>query len=144
MSERERLYYAENVVGYVYLASQQSNLKPGFMLKSTTNPKEMDRIFARLNQQERDHNEKMLEQLYSRGRQAYENKRDYLRGRLASSGCSPAEKTMIREALRLMDERDRKMQQNTVYGVSGVQEAPEPLPARNTVVMIEDRKVRPN
>ena len=136
MSERERLFYAENAVGRVYLSSPMSPLSPGYALRSTTSPKEMDRIFKRINQQERDHNEKFVERLHGQGREFYDRKRAWLRQRFRSSGVSEAEKTMIDEALKLMDEKDSKMQQNNVYGVSAMQSAPEPLPPRNQKVTI--------
>lgn len=138
---KEKVWWAENASGYIYFASPMSDLKPGFILKSTTNPKDMDRLFKKMNDQEREHNEKFIEKLYANGREQYEAKKAELRRRIGSAATSNAERTIIREALKLMDAREAKAQENTVYGVSAMQEAPEPLPARNELVMIEDYKV---
>ena len=48
--------------------------------------------------------------------------------------CKEWEKAFIREALRRMDERDHKMQQNTVYGVSSMQETEAPIEGARTKV----------
>lgn len=132
---KETLWYAENAFGYVYFASQMSDLKPGFALRSTSSPKEMDRIFARMHQQERDHNEKFLERLYNRDRQKYTLLREGLKARLGSAEVAEAEKGIIREALKLMDAKDSASQENHAYGVSAMQEAPAPLPAPRTRIM---------
>lgn len=134
---KEKLWYAENpVTKHVYLTSPMSKLQLGFVLKSTTNPKEMDRIFTRLHEQEREHNEKFIEALYNRGREKYESLRSNLRQRFQSAGVSDAEKNIIRAALKLMDEKDARSQENNVYGISGMQEAPEPLPGPSKKVLI--------
>lgn len=120
---KERLWWAENpVTKRVFFTSPISPLPAGYNRHSTTNPKEMDRIFNRMHEQERDQNEKMVEQIYNRGREHYDRLRSALRTRLNSAGVAEAEKNIIRASLRLMDERDSKMQQNTVYGVSAMQE----------------------
>jgi hypothetical protein len=87
-----------------------------------------------MHEQEREQNEKFLEQLYSRSREKYEALRSALRDRLSSSGVSDAEKNIIRAAFRLMDERDHKMQQNTAYGVSAMQEKEAPIEGPRTRV----------
>jgi hypothetical protein len=136
MSERERLFYAENAAGRIYFTSPMSPLSPGYALRSTTNPREMDRIFNRMHAQEREQNEKFLEGLYNRGRERYDQVRRALINRLGLGSVSDAEKNIIRASLKLMDEKDSKMQENNVYGISGMQEAPEPLPPRNQKVSI--------
>ena len=136
MSERERLYYAENAAGRVYFTSPASPLQPGYMLKSTTNPREMDRLFTKMHEQEREQNEKLIEEIYTRGREYYDRLRSGLIQRLASSETSNAERNIVRAALKLMDERDSKMQRNGVYGVSAMQQAPEPLPPTNQKITV--------
>lgn len=133
---REKVWYAENpATQRIYFTSPMSDLQPGYVLKSTTNPKEMDRLFNLMHEQEREHNEKLIEQLYSRGREYYEKRRSALLSRLRTAGVTEVEKGIIRKALQLMDEKDAKMQQNTVYGVSAMQEAPAPLPPRRKRIM---------
>ena len=118
---KERLFWAENAVGRVFFTSPMSPLPAGFARYSTTNPREMDRLFTRMHEQEREHNEKIIEGLMASGREKYDRLRSALRTRLNSAGVSDAEKNIIRAALKLMDEKEAKMQQNTVYGVSALQ-----------------------
>lgn len=96
----------------------------------------MDKVFNRMHEQEREQNEKFIEKLYNQGRERYERLRSSLRARLQSAGVSDAEKGIIRASMKLMDEKDAKMQQNNVYGISSMQEAPEPLPGPSTKVAI--------
>ena len=134
---KEKLYYAKNpLTGHVYLTSPMSPLQAGFLLMSTTNPREMDRIFNKLHEQEREQNEKFVEKLYNQNRQVYATLRDKIRARLNSAGVSDAEKNIIRASLRLMDEKDSEMQKNNVYGVSGMQESAAPLPGPTTKVTV--------
>lgn len=133
---KEKLWWAEDpVTKRLFFTSPMSPLPVGYVRRSTTNPREMDRIFNRMHEQEREQNERMIEKLLTRGREHYERMRSALRARLNSAGVSEAEKNIIRAALKLMDEKDSKMQQNTVYGVSAMQEAPAPLPPRNKVIV---------
>lgn len=134
---KEKLWYAENpVTKRVFFSSPMSRMPPGYILKSTTSPREMDKLFTRMHEQEREHNEKLIEGIYNQGREHYEAKRNALKQRLQSAGVSDAEKNIIRAALKLMDEKDFKMQQNNVYGISAMQEAPEPLPGPSTKVRV--------
>ena len=134
MNGRECLWYAENAVGRIYFTSPMSTLQPGYVLRHTTSPREMDRLFNKMHEQEREQNERMVEKIYSRGREYYEKMRSALMTRLTSAGVSEAEKNIIRASLKLMNERDHKMQQNTVYGVSSMQESSEPLAGPRTKV----------
>lgn len=133
---KEKLWWAEDPVsGRVFFTSPMSPLPVGYVRRSTTNPREMDRIFNRMHEQERRQNERLIERLLTRGREHYERMRSALRARFNSAGVSEAEKNIIRAALRLMDEKDSQMQKNTVYGVSAMQESPAPLPGPTTKVM---------
>jgi len=134
---KEKLWYGENpLTGRVYLSSPLSPLQPGYILQSTTNPKEMDRVFNRLHAQEREQNETFLEKLYNANREKYDGLRSRLRDRLVTAGVSDAEKNVIRASLQLMDEKDSKMQRNSIVGVSAMQESAAPLPAPTKKVMI--------
>lgn len=135
---KERLWYAENpVTKRVFFTSPMSPLPSGYVRKCTTEPREMDRVFNRMHEQEREHNEKMIEQIYNRGREYYERARSELKRRLSSASTSEAEKNIIRASLKLMDERDSKMQENHVYGVSSMQETEAPLEGARTKVVIQ-------
>lgn len=120
---RERLWWDENPsTGHVVLTSPMSRPRPGYNRHQTTNPKQMDRLFNKMHEQEREHNEQFIEKLWSRGREHYEALRSNMRTRLALGSTSEAEKNIIRAAMRLMDEKDARMRQNTVQGVSALQE----------------------
>jgi hypothetical protein len=125
---KEVLYWAENpITKRIFFTSPMSPLPPGYTRKSTTSPREMDRLFNRMHEQEREANEKLVEKIYNRGREHYDRLRSALRSRLQSGSTSDAEKNIIRASLKLMDEKDSKIQQNTVYGVSAMQETEAPL-----------------
>jgi hypothetical protein len=119
---KERLVYAENAVGRVYLTSPMSPLQPGYMLKSTTSGREMDRIYDKLNAQEREHNEQLVESLYLRGRERYEILRGTLRHKMGLASTSAAEKNLIREALKLMDAKDDALLKQTATGAAAIQQ----------------------
>ena len=132
---KEVLWYDENpFTKRVVLTSPMSPRRHGFNRHKTTQPKEMDRVFSRLHEQEREANDQLIEKLYNRGRAHYEAIRSRLTQRLLSVDCKEWEKAFIRESLRLMDERDHKMQKNTVFGVSGMQESEAPLEGARTKV----------
>ena len=52
-----------------------------------------------------------------------------------SAGVSDGEKNIIRASLALMEERDHRMQQNNVFGVSGLQEKEAPLEGKRMRIM---------
>src|ERR1700743_2959445 len=123
---KEVLWFAENpITKRIFFTSPMSPLPYGYVRKSTTSPKEMDRVFQRMHEQEREHNERLIENLYLRGKENYDRLRSALRDRLQSAGVSEAEKGIIRESLKLMDEKESKAQKNTVYGISALQEMDE-------------------
>lgn len=135
MNGKECLWYAENAVGRIFFTSPMSPLPAGYALRHTTNPREMDRLFDKMHAQEREQNERMIERLYRQGRTYYESVRAKLRQRMQESDVSNAEKNIILASLKLMDENDFKMQQNTVYGVSDMQEHEENPGPKTTKVM---------
>lgn len=133
---KEKLWYAEDPISKrIFFTSPMSPLPVGFVRRSTTNPREMDRLFNRMHEQEREHNEKLVESIYNRGREHFERLRDVLKARLQSAGVSDAEKNIIRASLCLMDERDHRMQKNGAYGVSAMQESAAPLEGTRTRIM---------
>ncbi|HWF62930.1 MAG TPA: hypothetical protein VN666_21840 [Nitrospira sp.] len=133
---KEVLWYAEHYqTKRIFFTSPLSPVPHGYVRHCTKNPKEMDRLFNRMHEQERAKNEQVIEGILTRGREHYDRLRSALRTRLQSAGVSDAEKNIIRASLKLMDERDSKMQQNTVYGVSAMQESEAPLEPTRTRIM---------
>lgn len=134
---KEVVVYAEHYeTKRVYLCDYNSELKLGYNLHTTSTPSEIDRIFARISDQEHEQNEKFVERLWLRGRENYDRMRNALKSRLTSSECSNGEKALIREGLKLLDAKDSKMQENHVYGVGAMQESEAPLPPSNPRIMV--------
>ena len=125
---KEKVWYDENpMTRHVVLTSPMTPSRVGYNRHSTTNPKEMDRVFKRLHEQEHEANEKLIEKLWGRGKAHYDAIRSRLTQRLLAADCKEWEKAFIRESLRLMNERDHKSQKNSVYGVSAMEESVAPL-----------------
>ena len=133
---KELLWWAENASGRIFFTSPMSPLPAGYVRKSTTSPKEMDRLFNKMHEQEREQNERMIEKIYNQGRWYYDKCRSELKRRLTLQGTSNAERNIIRAALKLMDEKDSKMQENHIYGVSAMQESEKPIEAPRKKVTV--------
>ena len=132
---KEVLHYDKNpATGHVVMTSPMTPHRIGYNRHKTNQPKEMDRVFRKLHEQEREANEKLIEKIWARGRAHYEALRGRLMQRLTASGVKEWEKAFIREALQRMADRDHANQENTRYGVSAMEDAPAPLPASRTKV----------
>ena len=132
---KEVLWYDENpATGHVVMTSPMTPSRIGYNRHKTNQPKEMDRVFRKLHEQEREANEKLIEKIWARGREHYEALRGRLMQRLAAAGVKEWEKAFIREALQRMADRDHANQENTRYGVSAMEDAPAPLPPSRTKV----------
>lgn len=132
---KEVLWYDENpVTKHVVLTSPMAPFRVGYNRHKTNQPKEMDRVWARVHIQEREANEKLIEKIWSRGQAGYEQLRSRLHQRLLSADCKEWEKTFIREALARMNDRDHEAQKNHRFGVSSMQETPAPLEGVRTRV----------
>lgn len=136
MNGLEKLVYAKNTHGYVYLTSLGSPLKPGFIRYATTVPAEMDKVFATLAQQTRAENENLTYQLYMRRKASIDKWRSDIRARMISSDCSAAERDILVAALAACDHREEKLNRNSVHGVSAMQttEANPKAPGENRVI----------
>ena len=130
---KEVLWYLENpVTRVVQITAPMAPIPHGFVRHKTNVPREMDRVFRKLHEQERDRNAQLVEKLWSRGRAHYEALRGRLNQRLLGSDAKEWEKAFIRESLRLMEERDHDAQKNNVYGVSAMELGDAPLPGGRT------------
>lgn len=132
---KEVLWYDQNpATGHVVMTSPMTPHRIGYNRHKTNQPKEMDRVFRKLHEQEREANEKLIEKIWARGREHYEALRCRLMQRLTATGVKEWEKAFIREALQRMADRDHANQENTRYGVSAMEDAPAPLPPSRTKV----------
>jgi hypothetical protein len=132
---KEILWYDENpVTKHVVMTSPMTPSRIGYNRHKTNQPKEMDRVYRKIHEQEREANEKLIEKIWARGRGHYEALRSRLHQRLLASDCKEWEKAFIREALQRMADRDAENQKNTRYGVSAMEDALAPLPGARTKV----------
>ena len=132
---KEVLYFDENpITKQVVITSPISPYRHGFNRHKTNQPKEMDRVFRKMHEQERQKNEQLIEKIWNRGRAYYDALRSRLNQRMLSCETSEWEKSFIRESLRLMNERDHEAQQNTKYGVSALETTEAPLEGGRTKV----------
>ena len=133
---KEVLWYDQNpATGHVVMTSPMTPHRIGYNRHKTNQPKEMDRVYRKIHEQEREKNEKLIEKIWARGRSHYEALRSKLNQRMLSADCKEWEKSFIREALQRMADRDHANQQNTRYGVSAMEESIAPLPGPRTKVM---------
>ncbi|HEY3620759.1 MAG TPA: hypothetical protein VGK96_28480 [Candidatus Sulfotelmatobacter sp.] len=132
MNGFERLWYCENEDGRVFLTSPQSPVPAGYQRFETTSPSVMDGIFKKLNAQTRAEHGQMLYSDYLRRRDRIEQWRRDIQARMASSDCSNAERELLQVALKACDNREAKLNRNSVYGVSAMQESAAPLPPSTT------------
>lgn len=137
MNGKEVLIWAENSSGYVYLTTYDSPLKPGFQRFSTTTPSEMDRIFAKLDKQEKATYARMTEAMYVARKEWIDQNRSNLRTRIAQSN-NPQERDFLVAWLKAFDNKMDKLMRNTVYGVSAMQKEAAPIPAENNFQTVED------
>lgn len=127
MNGNEKLWWAEDATGYCYLTMPESPCKPGFKKFSTTTPSEMDRIFAKLDRQEKARHAQMTEQMFNRSKAFIDENMSNLRARLENSN-SELEKDVIRAWMQAFNNKMDKLMKNTVYGVSAMQTTPAPIP----------------
>ena len=143
MNGKERLIWAQDASGYVYLTTFESPLKPGFERFSTTIPSEMDRIFAKLDKQEKERFAKMTEQMYNRNKDFIEQNLSNIRLRIAQSN-NDMEKDILRAWLQAFQNKMDKLQRFTVYGVSAMQKESAPIPTEKKFITAEDiRNAKP-
>ena len=133
---KEVLHYDQNpATGHVVMTSPMTPHRIGYNRHKTNQPKEMDRVYRKIHEQEREKNEKLIEKIWARGRSHYEALRSKLNQRMLSADCKEWEKSFIREALQRMADRDQANQENTRYGACAIEESIAPLPGPRTKVM---------
>lgn len=132
---KEVIFYDENPqTKHVILTSPMTPQRVGYVRHKTNQPKEMDRVFRKLCEQEREANEKLIEKIWSRGRAQYEALRERLMQRLVSADTKDWEKAFIREALQRMADRDHENQKNTRFGVSAMELGDAPIQGQRKTV----------
>lgn len=132
---REVVWYDENPqTHHIIMTSPMTPRRLGYVRHKTNQPKEMDRVFRKISEQEREKNEELIERLWNRGRAQYEALRERLTQRLTSADTKAWEKAFIREALQRMADRDHENQKNTRFGVSAMELGDAPIQGGRTKV----------
>lgn len=132
---KEVLWYLENLqTRVVQITAPMAPIPHGFVRHKTNQPREMDRVFRKMHEQEREKNQAVIDKMWSRGRAHYEALRGRLNQRLFSADTKEWEKAFIRESLRLMNERDDEARKNHVYGVSEMELGDAPIQGPRTRV----------
>lgn len=137
MNGKEKLWWAQNAQGYVYLTQPESPLRPGFQKFSTTTPSEMDRIYAKLDTQEKAHYAQMTRRMYEQRKDFIETNLSNLRTRLANSS-NEGEKDVIRIWLKAFQNRMDMLLNQTVHGVAEIQKHAAAIPVERPLVTVED------
>ena len=140
MNGNERLWWAEDVTGYTYLTHPDAPPRKGFQRFSTTTPSEMDRIFAKIDLQEKQRYAAMTEAIFLKQTNWIEANRRSIRQMLSESR-NPQEKDFLRAWLKAFDNKMDKLLKNTVYGVSAMQTEAAPIPVKNKTFTAEELKV---
>ena len=130
----DSVFYAENAAGHVHIATPQSVLAPGFVLKCADTVPEVERFWKRMDQQERDRAERMNEALFRQREGRLKDMRANLNSRLLMLDCSVAERDFIKASLAILDRKERILQTFSVYGVAFMQEHEAPLAPSNQKV----------
>lgn len=138
MNGKERLFWAENAQGYVYLTSLEAPVRPGFVKHSTVTPSEMDRIWAKMSNQETKRYGEMTRQMYEREKDFNETNLSNLRQRLSSVTASEQEKDIIRCWIQAFNNRMDRLTKNSVYGLAEMQAKEAPLDAPRREISVEE------
>src|ERR1700756_1406733 len=116
-NERIQVIYFENAEGKVLVAPDHRHPTPqGYVRKEATTLKEVDKLTARLNQQDND----MFSRMWEKDRElmiaAHNRHRTTLRQRLLAPDCGPWERLFILRAFAYYDKKESEYQH---YKVSG-------------------------
>lgn len=124
MNGRDRVYWQENAAGHVFLSDPQAPIKPGFDMYSTTSSVEMDRVFARIDRQEKKRYSEMTESIFLAQQDFIEQNRSNIRQKIAQS-ANTSEREFLQMWLKAFDNKMDKLLKNTVYGVAAMQKFDE-------------------
>lgn len=134
----DSVWYAENAAGHVHIASPQSVLAPGYMLKCADTVPDVERFWKRMDAQERAAAERMNEALFRQREGRLRDMRANLNRRRLSLDCSNAERDFIKQCLAILDRKEDILQRNSVYGVAFMQEHEAPLVPTPSTPTVKD------
>jgi len=126
---KEAVVYCENSEGHVFLTSFESPIPEGFVRKVADTVTDVEKIWKRLDQQEKDNAAKMSYQIFEKRQRGVKHLRDFADQRMKAADCSNAEKDFLREWITILNRKQKVMDEFSVYGVAHMQEVEAPLPA---------------
>jgi len=135
----DKVYYCEDSGGHIFLTTPESPIPEGFIRLTAETVPDIERVWKRLDQQERRRMERMNEEDFKKREAQINAFRSRLHERMKATDCSPVEKDMIRYSLDFLQRKQDALYKNSVYGVAKMQEseaplAPTPAPAPKVTV----------
>lgn len=125
----DAVWYAENNAGRVYITISGAPPKEGYAIKCAETVPQVEWLWKKLDQQEREQAQRMNEAIYNRRSSNIALMRSHLRQRAMSVDCSPLERDFISQAQQILDRKQDAMDKFSVYGVAAMQEHEAPLSA---------------
>ena len=107
--------YAENSDGYVYLTIPESPLKDGFVRKVADTVPQVEWLWRKLDEQEKRKMEQMNEHDWAQRAARVTAMRDQLNARAMAIDASPFERDFIKEALAVLDRKEKHLYSNRVF-----------------------------
>ena len=135
----ESVVYCENSAGHVFLTTVESPIPEGFIRKVAETVWDVEAVWKKLDQQEREEAARMSKAIYDKRQAGVRALRDFANRRMAASDCGTAEKDFLREWIEILNRKQSVMDNFSVYGVAYMQEREKPLPAAtNQRVILTD------
>ena len=134
----DKVYYCENAERHIFLTTPESPIPAGFIRCCADTANKIDGVFARLDAQTKAEHAQLTEDLYNQRMAKIARWRSDLNHELANC-TDPNVRTFLRAALNANAHREEKLNRNTVYGVSAMQEREAPLaPSTTKVIHVAD------
>lgn len=115
--EKIKVIWFERADGYVYVPADSSRQTPdGYIRHEATTLKDIDRLTARLNRQDKRQFDQMFEQDYLVMKQFHDRKRTLLQRRMLAADCGLGERLFIQSALKYFDKKEEEALKYTVRG----------------------------
>ena len=134
----ESVWYCENSGGHVFLTTPESPVPEGFQRFHATTVWEVERVWKRLDQQERRAAEQMTEKIFLQRMAKIQVIKSGLEQRKLAADCSNAERDFIRESIKVLNRKEDTLNKCSVYGVAYMQQKEKPLPPENPVVRVTE------
>ena len=121
--------YAENAEGRVYITVPSAPPKEGYAIKRAETVQQVEWLWKKLDEQERNEAKRMNEAIYARRSGNIALMKSHMRQRKMSVDCTQVERDFIAQAEKILDRKQEAMERFSVYGVAAMQESAQPLSA---------------